>query len=420
MADFLLSPAGSHGDVHPYIAIGLALKARGHIVRMSTSPHFESLARNAGFDFAPVGTEQDFLDTIHDPDLWHPQRSLNVLFGHERFNRHLRENYAHLAEWSRGRPAVIVAGSLAVGARLVQEKLGVPLATVHLQPMAMPSVTDPPTFPGPSPKRWWPHWLTRGYYWLGERHFIDPILAPTVNPFRRELGLPPQKRIWGAWRHSPLCCLGLFPEWFGRARDWPAHMHCPGFIRYDQADTLPLSLELERFLANGDKPVVVSFGSAMRTGKAYFDAAVQAITLSGKRGVLLAREGDQIPANLPNNVLHVPYAPFSRVFPRAAAVLHHGGVGSCAQAMAAGVPQVVMPLAFDQFDNAARLMKLGVARSVPANRFTAKTAQAALESLLNDESVPAYCHAVKLRMPESDGLTETVRVLESLIGERGA
>lgn len=415
MAQFILAPSGSHGDVHPFIAIGRALAARGHRVVINTSAHFEPLARAAGFEFEPVGTEQDYQDAINDPNLWHPSNSLKVLFGGERFRRMLREAFDGIRRRYVPGDTVLAAGSLAVGARLAQEALGTPLATVHLQPMAYPSVADPPVFPTFHPKAWWPRWWIRGMYWIGERWYCDPLLAPPVNELRAELGLPPIKRIWGHWRHSPQLILGLFPDWFGRARDWPPHFHCTGFVRYDQADARPTPPEVEAFLHAGEPPVIVSFGSAMRTGRPQFEAALAACQSLGLRCLLLAKGGEQIPANLPPQALHADYAPFSWVFPRAKVVMHHGGIGTCAQALAAGVPQFVMPLAFDQFDNATRLASFGVARGLPVRRFTAAQAAGVLQELLADPDVPRNCRALQEKMAD-DPMPRIVELLESLIG----
>lgn len=414
MALFLLSPSGSHGDVHPYLALAHALASRGHEVHFSISPHFEPLVRGAGFELDPVGTEGDFQAIVNDPGLWHPRHSLTVLFGGERFRRMMRENFEHLRKRYRKGQTVAVAGTLAVGARIAHESFGIPLATVHLQPMASPSATDPPRFPGLSPRPWWPAWLVRAFYRLGERVAVDPILLPPVNELRAELGLKPIRRVWGAWRHSPQCVLGLFPEWFGRARDWPPHLHCTGFVRYDQSDSQPLPPALEAFLNEGPPPVVISFGSAMRTGRAHFEAALAACSSLGLRSVLLARSGDQIPP-LPKDAFHVDYAPFSLVFPRALVALHHGGVGTSAQALAAGVPQFVMPLAFDQFDNAERLVKLGVAKSLPAKSFKPTAAAKVLKRLLDDPDVPINCEKLKSRMT-GDGTAAAVARLEALVG----
>lgn len=410
MALFLLCPSGSHGDVHPFLAIGKALRARGHRVAMSTSAHFESLALAAGFDFDAVGTETDFQETVNDPNLWHPSKSLSVIFDKTRFPRLLRESYQHIQSRYVPGETVAVAGSLAIGARIAHDALGVPLATVHLQPMGIASATDPPIFPGGSPGRWWPTWLTRFYYWVGERIVLDSMLSKTVNGLRHEQGLKPIRRIWGPWRHSSQCILGLFPDWFGTARDWPSHMFCTGFVRYDQSDLASTSPALESFLSEGDLPVVISFGSAMRTGRAHFEAALAACASLGLRAVLLAKGGDQIPP-LPPNAIHADYAPFSQVFPRAKAVMHHGGIGTSAQALAAGVPQLVMPLAFDQFDNAARLVNLGVARSLPARRFTMKSAANTLESLLKQTT---ECKTMKARM-QHDAMQLIVEKLEALV-----
>jgi UDP:flavonoid glycosyltransferase YjiC (YdhE family) len=185
-------------------------------------------------------------------------------------------------------------------------------------------------------------------------------------------------------------------------------------VRYDQAE-VPLSPALEAFLNAGEPPVVISIGSAMRTGRRYFEAALQACVMLNQRALLLARSGDQIPESLPPNAHHEPYAAFSQVFPRCRAVIHHGGIGTAAQALAAGVPHLVMPLSFDQFDTAERLKKLGVARSVPAKKFTTNAARTALDSLLNDTTASSKCKELKLKM-QADALPSALIHLESLIG----
>jgi rhamnosyltransferase subunit B len=413
MAHFLLCPSGSHGDVHPFMAVGTALQARGHRVGMSTSAHFETLARQAGFEFDAVGTEADFQATILNPNLWDTRKSFQVLFGGP-FPRMLRENYRHIQSRYRPGETVLVAGVLAAAARIAHDSLGAPLATVHLQPSVLMSVSDPPVLPMLHPRRWWPRWWIRFIYWFSARFVADPLLGPPVNALRAELGLPPLRGVWKTWGHSPQCILGMFPEWFASARDWPPHLTCPGFVRYDQSDAMKLSPEVEAFLNAGEPPIAISFGSAMRTGRRYFEVAIEACQRVGKRGVILARGGEQIPT-LPFTILHVDYAPFSLVFPRAAAVIHHGGIGTCAQALAAGVPQLVMPLAFDQFDNADRLLKLGVARCVPAKKFTARRAARALDELFADAAMPMKCLELKEKM-HYDPLPRIVEILESLVG----
>ena len=140
-----------------------------------------------------------------------------------------------------------------------------------------------------------------------------------------------------------------------------------------------------------------------------------ALRSSGRPGLVLARGGDQIPP-LTDGQRHVEYAPFGRLFPRAAAVIHHGGIGTTARALAAGVPQLVMPMAFDQHDNAARLVRLGVARVLPPKRFRAAAIVQALDELQGSPAVAAACAAAKARSAEGDPIAEACRWVEELHG----
>ncbi len=416
MARILLCPAGSHGDVHPFVGLGVALKARGHDVHLLTAEPFRHLAERHGFEFAPVGTSEDYHAVTHHPDLWHPSRSMKVIYGNRGWiNRLLRDGHKHVADRYEPGNTVAAAGVLAMGARVARDALGVPLATLHLQPIGLVSVEKPPVFAAARMRTWWPRWFRRLAYWYGDRGVIDPMLLPTLNGFRAELGLPPVRRVFGKWVNSPDRVINLFPAWFGTAPDWPPQTVQTGFVRYDQAETPPPPA-VEAFLNAGDPPVVFTFGSAMRNGAAYFAAAADACRRLNVRGLLLCHGAGQVPANLPPGVLHADYAPFSAVFPRAAAVVHHGGIGTSAQALAAGVPQLVMPLAFDQPDNADRLERLGVARWLWPKRFTGANVAAELKALLAAGDAREAARTVAGRMADGDAAAETCGHLEALVG----
>jgi rhamnosyltransferase subunit B len=413
--NILLVPVGSHGDVHPFVGMGLGLKQRGHAISLLANEVYRPLAEKHGFDFAPIGTVEDYHRLTHDPLLWHPSKSLRAVFVEDLLRQYLPLTYRAIeSRYVRGQTAVL-AGSLGFAPRIAHEKLGVPLATIHLQPISIASVADPPQFPASISLKWFPKPVRRMLYWYIERIVVDGYLAGPVNDFRQQLGLAPIRRIWGNWRHSPQLILGLFPNWFASAPDWPLQMQQTGFIRYDEGESPELPAGLELFLNAGEPPVVVSFGSAMRQARPHLEAAVEACRRLGLRCVLLAKNGDQIPPNLPEGCRQFDYAPFSRVFPRAAAVIHHGGVGTTAQALSAAVPQLVMPMAFDQPDNAARLVRLGVAKSLPAAKFTAERATAILQSLLNDQQVRPACAKWASEM-RADPLPRSCDLIESLQG----
>ena len=413
----ILCPVGSHGDVHPFVAVGVAMRDRGHAVTLVTAEPFRELAARHGFEFAPTGTAEDYHALTHDPDLWHPSRSLKVLFGPPRFERLLRDGYRELVAAIEPGNTVVVGGSLGLAGRVAQDALGVPFVSVHLQPMAILSVVNPPRTATVRVRDWWPHWFRRALFFVADRAVLDPLMAPAVNRLRVAAGLPRMRRVFGPWRHSPLRVLAFFPRWYADAPDYPPQLSHVGFVRYDQAER-PTPPAVEAFLRAGPPPVAVSFGTAMRRGGPYFAAATDAFRRTGLRGLILAKSGDQIPADLPANVLHADYAPFSAVLPRCAALIHHGGIGTTAQALAAGVRQLVMPMAFDQPDNATRLVRFGVARTLWPRHFTGANVATALTALLADDAVGRAAAEYAARMAaEPDPLPLVADALERVLNK---
>jgi UDP:flavonoid glycosyltransferase YjiC (YdhE family) len=152
----------------------------------------------------------------------------------------------------------------------------------------------------------------------------------------------------------------------------------------------------------------------MFDGAAFFRAAIEACKQLNRRGILLTRHSDHLPASLPDNVIHVDYAPFSLLLGRVAALVHHGGIGTSAQALANGAPSLVAPMAHDQFDNAERMRRLGVATVVPASRFTGRRVANALRGLLDSADLRRNVADVAARFEGVDGLEASCDILESL------
>jgi UDP:flavonoid glycosyltransferase YjiC (YdhE family) len=321
----------------------------------------------------------------------------------------------HQAVASRVKSAetVLVGGTMAYVARTIHDQLGTPYVTVHLQPMSCCSVADPPVHPTGWNFTWLPKPITQFAYWAAEKFVTDRMLRPPINDFRASLGLPPVTRILTKWAPSPQCVLGTFPDWFAPVPDMGPTFHHVGFVPYDDAKARPTPPELLRFIHGGEPPVIFSFGSAMRKGRPYFDAAVDACKRLNIRGVLLAKGGEQIPPSLPDNVFHCDYAPFSEVFPLASIVVHHGGIGTSAQALAAGVPQLIMPMAFDQADNAKRLQILGVARVRFPKSFTGRNVAKDLQAIINDSAIKDA--ARRVAMKRSDGADLAADHIEAML-----
>ena len=309
--------------------------------------------------------------------------------------------------------SVVAASSLGFGALAAQETLGVPVVSVHLSPVVFRSEHECSVLPGLYMPPWLPGVLKRWQWRLVDVAVADRLLAPGINEFRAELGLSPVRRVLHDFIHSPRRVLGLFPAWFADAQpDWPAQTVLTGFPLYDERGATQMAPELDEFLAAGEPPIVFTPGSAMIHGQSFFTAAVAACRLLKRRGLLLTRFAEQVPTALPPYVRHFDFAPFSEILPRCAALAHHGGVGTLSQALAAGVPQLVMPMSHDQPDNAARLERLGVAATVWPKHFQGMTVAREFARLLESGDVQSRCRAIADQMRCEEPLSATCDEIE--------
>lgn len=399
----VVSTFGSAGDVFPMLGLALALRGRGHDVTFATNPYFKEPVRRQGLPFEPLGTAEGFLATARDPGLWKPRTGFRVVF--EGLQSAIRQQYA-LHERLR-LPGV--TNLLGIGALVAREKLGLPVVTAHLQPAVMWSGIEPPAFAGIVG----PRWLKRLIYHLGVTHYIHPIVARALDPWRAELGLGPTPRV-DRWWHSPDGVVCLFPDWFGPPQpDWPPNLVTTDFPLWNDGSDAGLPADVVTFLDAGEPPLVFTPGSANMHGRAFFTAAADAARRLGRRALFLTKFPEQLPAALPPGVIHAAYVPLDVLLPRAAAFIHHGGVGSMSQAMAAGIPQLVMPLAHDQFDNLARIRKLGVGDGVGARQFTGRRVAAVLRRLLDSKDVASACRTVAARLAARDGLVRAAAAVEA-------
>ena len=409
----LLVALGSHGDVHPFIGLGVALRGRGHAVTIVANGHFTPLIERAGFAFEELGTDREYRRLTADPDLWHSSRSFKVIF--DSVLQTVRPLYEIVAGFHRrwGSDAVVAASSLGFGARVAEEKLGIPTASVHLAPSLFRSVYDTPMIPGARLLRWMAPWMKRVAFAAADRFLLDPAIAPGLNAIRGELGLPPVQRVLRDWIHSPRLSVGLFPAWFAPEQpDWPEQVRLTGFPLYDEGGELPTALAA--FLNEGEPPIAFTPGSAMWQGRQFFETAVDACVRLGRRGLLLTRHREHVPPELPGNVRHIDYAPFGALLPRCAALVHHGGIGTSAQAMRSGVRQVVMPMAYDQPDNAERMRRLGIATIIAPRKFRGATLASALDRVTASSSAAESCAAVAKRFEGVNPLQQTCELIEGM------
>jgi len=365
----ILSSVGTDGDIFPFIRLGTELIRRGHRATLVASEDYQARAVAEGLGFAPLVSRQENESCFGHPDFWHPLKGAAV--ASQWGARFLRRQYELLAALARGSSTVLVSSPGVLAARLVQETLGTPLVSVILQPWMIQSSLAPPVMPhGLTLPRWAPRPVA-ALYWRSLDAVGALLVGRQLGRLRRSLYLPPVRHMFRWWL-SPQLALGMFPDWYGPPQaDWPGQVRLVGFPLADaDRERGDIDTNLSAFLAGGPPPVAFTFGTGMRHGAALFRAAVEACRATGMRGVLLTRHPRQLPSTLPATVLHVAQAPFRWLFPRCRLVVHHGGIGTVAEALAAAVPQVVVPVAYDQTDNAVRVTQLGLGQSIAARRLT--------------------------------------------------
>jgi rhamnosyltransferase subunit B len=409
----VLFPLGSAGDVFPFLGLAIQLRERGHDVVVATNAHFEPQVRREGISFEPVGTEEDYLEITRDPDLWDPWRSFGAIVRHS--DRIIERQVEICRQYLAKGQGVALANLLSFGVRGARDQMRFPLFTVHLQPGVILSRKAPPVL-GNLPA---PAWLRRWLLPVGERLVIDRLAGPAINRRQREMGLPPVRRI-AHWWNSPDGVICLFPEWFAPPQeDWPQPLVQADFPLWNSGSQQELTPSLEQFLRDGPPPVVFAPGTANVQAGPFFDTSVEACGRLGCRGILLTRFREQVPASLPATVRHVDYAPLDRLLPRSAALVHHGGVGTLSQALAAGVPQLIRPLAHDQFDNLHRVQALGVARGIAVSRYRVPEVVRQLGGLLQSQSIREACAAVQNRLATHRGLELAATAVEELARRAG-
>ena len=386
MRHIVLMPFGSAGDVFPFIWLGKLLKARGHRVTLITACIFAEAAEAAGIDFVPLGTVEEFEMIAKDKRIWKPVIGTKVVLDYAVDGS---GKYLEAVE-KLGEVDLMIAPLTAFGARMAREKHGVPLITVHLQPLAFLSAYDTPVA----------HWSLA---WLAALpldlklllfclpHPVDFLAFPRLREICADHGVNPPLSIWREWWHSPDGVLVLFPEWFGKPQpDWPENRMQWDFPMEDLGREMPMGLEVFRFLEAGERPVVFTPGSANIQAERFFETAVEVVKRLGIRAVFVTRTELTLPDEMSGRILLVDFVPFGALLKHASVFVHHGGVGTMAQGFRAGLPQLVMAMSHDQPDNANRLEKLGAGIALTPWTFTPDRVERELGKLLRD---PAYARA---------------------------
>jgi rhamnosyltransferase subunit B len=390
--DYVVLTIGSAGDVYPLLRIAGALQALGRRVTFITHSYHADLVARAALPFVGIGTDDDYLRLVAKPNLWDPKKAFGTLMANygdmlEQFDQAIRSVPAQGALVAVAHPFAVPAGAIS------RERGGVAaIVAAYLAPTNMRSCHDPLMIGPTAVPPWMPMSWRRALWRFVEKGWIDPVAVAQINGARQPHGLPKVDSLLTHIADAPDLSLTLFPSWFAPAvPDWPRPMIEGDFQLFEASAEDSLGQALTTFLAAGEQPLVFTPGTANIHAADFFARALAAVTSLGRRAIFLTRERAQVPAHLPESVLWQPYVPLSALLPHAAVLVHHGGIGTTAEALRAGVPQLVTPFAWDQFDNGARVAALGAGMVIPAQRLRPRAFARTLQALATSDAIRARC-----------------------------
>jgi UDP:flavonoid glycosyltransferase YjiC (YdhE family) len=422
MARIVLTSFGSYGDLNPYIGLGIALKRRGHAAALAVPQVYRELVAAEGLEFHGVRPDLPIDDHDLTRRIMDPAKGTEVLF-RELLLPGLKDGYTDLMEACTGADLLVTHPATMAGPIVAEQRGGVWASSV-LAPMSFFSVTDP-VVPPPAP---WVHgllarsvWLSRGFVSL--THRITRPWAEPVQRMRESLGLKRSANPILDGQHSPHLVLAMFSREIAEPQpDWPPNVVITGPVLYNGAAAAGLAEELEHFLGEGPPPIVFTLGtSAVEAAGSFYDVSAQAARRLGRRAVLLiGRHAHNRPRGAGSDVLAIEYAPHATLFPRAVAIVHQGGVGTTHQALASGKPTLVVPWAHDQPDNAKRVARLGVSRTLFPKRYTEANVVRELGRLIADGACASRASDIGARVRAEQGAEAACDALTILLDRQSA
>jgi rhamnosyltransferase subunit B len=395
-----ISAIGSLGDVNPMITLGTALKRRGHQVALLAVADALEQIKSRGLHAHCVLGQQEY-------DAWRalPRPTLSEEPTRIRMDRENMNALTHvvlpaIAEtiqfvWRRhipGRSIGLTPAPSGAGFAFLRERLQMPVFEVRFAP--------------------------RDHENSGE---FDNHFGTLLDDIRSSIDLPPLRQGWLRWLLTYDRAIGLYPSWFSDAsRVRQSNVVPTTYLFESQDDARQLPAELDAFLAQGPPPVVATFGTYASFSNDLYRRVIDACTALRERLVIATRYPEQLPAQLPTNCITVRYVSFKRLLPCAAAIIHHGGAGTIAGAFRAGIPQIICPMAFDQFDNADTVVSLGCGLHVDSTSVSAIDLQNLLQRAIRDPQLHEAARKIAGYFdPSRDASSEICRLIEQFAHERG-
>ena len=404
------------GDVRPYLAVAAELQKRGHETVLGGMSTHREMVESTGAAFQPIAPDLDHVK--NDPEevrrLMSPRKGSFVLM-QKYVIPATRKAFESMAEFASDAD-LIVAHPVSFAAAMFAEKHGIPWVSTSLAPLSFFSVYDPPVIPT-APELARLRFMGPGFHRLlaGFMRLFARGWSAQLRRIRRELRLPDKRGdLFFNNRYSPLMTLAMFSPLLGKPQpDWPPNTVITGVPTLNKENDAQMEPRVQAFMEEGEPPIMFTLGSAASQGAGdFYHVSAEAGRRIGRR-VLLAGPTEGV--TFPGEVCAAGYAPYDEAFPKAAAVVHHGGVGTTMIGLRSGTPTLIVPFSHDQPDNAARAKRLGVSLTLPRTRYTMSTAAKALSRLLNEPSFARRAAEVGDQVSKENGAATAADALESLL-----
>jgi sterol 3beta-glucosyltransferase len=417
----LIITFGSRGDVQPYVALGKGLQIAGHTVTICTSSSFESFVTEHGLRYAYASNE---LLKLMDSEAGRgAMEDTNGVFGAVKSTLSLMKEakvinrqllYDSWAAAQAAEPDLIIFHPKVLSATSIAEKLDVPVMLAMPVPIIVPT-TESPTIGLPDLKVG--GWYNKATYQLIQMGYRT--YAGMVDEFRQDvLGLDKSPKSAGLLymaNHQPVPVLHAYSEHVvPRPHDWPDQAHVTGYWFLDRLTEWEPSAELQAFLEAGEPPVYVGFGSmAGRNPQGLTHIVIEALQQAQVRGLIATGWGGLDVNSLPDTIFKLDQAPHDWLFPRVAAVVHHGGAGTTAAGLRAGRPTIICPFFGDQPFWGRRVQALGVgSKPIPQKNLTVDKLAAAIREVTISESIQQNAAVLGEKIRQEDGIANAVSIIE--------
>ena len=415
---------GSRGDVQPFIVLGKALKEKGHTVMICTGSRFETEVTKSGLEYGYITNEAlallDADNTILEDSLGIiglAKVSLKLIKIAKPINKKMVQNAWYAAKYFK--PDLVIYHPKALGGVSIAEKFNVPAIMISLMPM-LASTAEFPVIGMPNLKLGgWYNRLTYKFVLMGYNSYIKGLNDIRINEMDLK-ELPKYTGITTMYDRSPVPNIhAISPNVLSRPKDWPSIYTMSGYIIEEQEEQWTPSTALQEFLATGEPPVYVGFGSMSGSNpERLTNMVIEALTQANVRGILATGWGGLEAMDLPENIFKIEKAPHAWLFPLMAAVVHHGGAGTTAAGLRAGRPTVICPFMGDQPFWGDQINRLGVGLKVSSpKRLKAKELAAAICKVTTDTEIQEVATVLGKKIQSEDGVVNAINTIENIIAE---